>query len=89
MNVGVETDDKEYPEMSPFVIQALSALRMAVGDLSSPAYSVWSKMLGESYYGAKTMIFLAWTNFALNIYLMVVVLLNFLIAVISQVYEET
>ena len=38
---------------------------------------------------AATMIFLVWFTFVTNLYVMVVLLLNFLIAIISQVYEDT
>lgn len=64
-------------------------LRQSVGDLSPPGYPQWTDLIKTHYYGANTMIFLVWSTFLTNLYMMVVVLLNFLIAVISQVYEET
>ena len=79
----------EYQSMPVFVSMLITALRNSLGDMSTPGYGEWSEKLKDNFYGASTMILLIWVIFVTNLYIMVVVLLNFLIAVISQVYEET
>ena len=64
-------------------------LRQSVGDLEAPGYPQWTELLETNPYGAGTMITLNWFMFVLSLYVMVIILLNFLIVVISSSYEET
>ena len=65
------------------------SLRQSIGDLDAPGYPQWTELLETNPYGAGTMIFLNWFMFIWSLYVMVIILLNFLIQVIGSSYEET
>ena len=67
----------------------LYALRQSVGDLNAPGYPQWTELLETYPFGAGTMITLNWFVFLWSLYVMVIILLNFLIVVISSSYEDT
>ena len=59
------------------------SFRAAIGDLEVPNASVWLEISNS-----KAMIYVIWILWMIEIYFMLIVFLNFLIAIISQVYEE-
>ena len=70
----------------------LYTLRNAIGDFTTPNYDIWLFGNGkDSQYtleGRAIMIYIIWIVWFLNGLVQVIMLLNFLIAVISQTYES-
>ena len=78
----------DSPEAFKYVIYAW---RVSMGGDISPKYEAWSGLIeaGEGgEIGAKVVICIIWLAWWLNQYVMVIIMLNFLIAIISQSYEE-
>lgn len=97
-----EVDDEEYSQLPSILQLFLLSFRNSMGDLSLPAYSNWTDWCNDgsepavgfgtcnafNYYGSSSMIYLLWFFWFINIFLMLIILLNFLIAVISATYEK-
>jgi len=88
-------DDAAYPHMggSPIIITILQTFRNAVGDITEPGRSNWvPKALknSESLQNEHQIYILAvtWFFFIANIFIMQIVLLNFLIAEVSMTYDR-
>ena len=60
--------------------------RISIGDIEVPNVDVWETALGEN--NSKFMLYLTWVIWMVNQYILLIVLMNFLIAIISQVYED-
>jgi hypothetical protein len=84
----VDKDDEDYVLMNGYVKQVIFAWKNSVGDVDIPDYSKWSAIMSESPVSAKIMIVITWLNWWLNHYIMLIIILNFLIAIISQSYEQ-
>lgn len=98
LRLGVDTE--AYPEVNKIFAALIVAFRTSIGDLGEPDYSYWVER--ESHFEVKdsdnenklshlqvsVMIYIIWFIWLFNIILMVIILLNFLIAVISQTYER-
>lgn len=61
------------------------SFRNSLGDVSLPKYDKW---LAQNTYQSQIVIYLLWILWFINLFLMLIILLNFLIAVISQTYER-
>lgn len=85
-----EDDEGAYDELPQFFQFALMQFRNSLGDVILPSYGGWikKKQEGGSELEANLMIYLLWIFWFSNIFLMLIILLNFLIAVISATYEE-
>ena len=79
----------DYQNLPVLVGYVMYAIRQSVGDLEAPGYPQWTKLLETYPFGAGTMITLNWFVFLWSLYVMVIILLNFLIVVISSSYEDT
>ena len=88
INFKMDTPDDDYPNLYSQIAQFLYAFRNSIGDLNTPGYGFWSKNLDKNPYGY-LMIFSLWVVYLLTIYFMVIMLLNFLIALVSVQFEET
>lgn len=65
----------------------MQAYRNSIGDLAAPQYSTWQKEAESSPQTSWMVIYAIWFMWLLNQYLVLIILLNFLIAVISTSYE--
>mmetsp|Transcript_34655 Transcript_34655/g.53026 ORF Transcript_34655/g.53026 Transcript_34655/m.53026 type:complete len:238 (+) Transcript_34655:5493-6206(+) len=92
--------DFEYWELNEFIKQVIVSYRNSIGDISAPAYENWlpltedneeeglradSSQVAFFKYFIITFIWMFWM---FNQYINLIILLNFLIAVISQTYEK-
>jgi hypothetical protein len=83
---GYDTDQNDYPLIWSFGVSVISAYRNAVGDLQMPTYDYWTAE-GNSGIYPQFMIFLIWLLYLLFIFVLVLMSLNFIIAIFSQAYE--
>mmetsp|Transcript_3352 Transcript_3352/g.5063 ORF Transcript_3352/g.5063 Transcript_3352/m.5063 type:complete len:244 (-) Transcript_3352:104-835(-) len=86
------TDDElEYPEINVFMKYFLQSYRNSIGDLATPDYEWWlpGEDENKSMTGVKyIMVNAVWFVWFANQFVNLIILLNFLIAVISQTYEK-
>lgn len=74
-------DGNDYERLLTFIGVFLYAMRTSIGDLQAPNAIIWDNR-------SEAMVYLIWIIWIFNIYFMLIVYLNFLIAIISQVYEN-
>lgn len=88
---GVAFDDGDYSEVSPFFVNILQTYRNSIGDISPPLYPMWVLYIKSGdpslVLQGNLMIGIIWVFWVLHQFMIVIILLNFLIAVISQSYE--
>ena len=70
----------DYERLSKFLGFFLYAFRNSIGDLQVPNAEYWEK--------SPVMVYIIWIVWMFHLYFMLIVFLNFLIAIISQVYEQ-
>ena len=85
--LGLEVDPEEYEGLGWKAIYMLQSYRNSIGDLAAPGTSKWSEAAIDSPNASWMMIYAVWFIWLLNQYLVLIILLNFLIAVISTSYE--
>jgi len=83
--LGFEFDDSEYANLGSFTQMLILTFRNSIGDLSLPQYN---DLIEVDTSVSQFVIYMLWMFWFMNIFLMVIMLLNFLIAVISQTYER-
>lgn len=77
-------DDIAYPDINGIFGALLVAFRTSIGDIGEPDYSYWiAREEKMGHFRVSVMIYIIWFIWLFNIVLMVIILLNFLIAVIS------
>ena len=86
LDMEIPLDD--YPDLYPFLAYALQTYRNSIGDISPPTYPSWEARLTTEPKAAHAMITAIWVFWFLNQLLVLIILLNFLIAIISQSFEE-
>ena len=82
-NDPLHGDGDDYENLPVFFSFFMYSFRAAIGDLEAPNASVWLKISNSSF-----MVYVIWVLWMIEIYFLLIVFLNFLIAIISQVYEE-
>ena len=89
-NFSSKYDDKhnDYPNVDSWFVGALSVFRTSIGDLQPPQYPFWDKLIDKKKGVAKFYIRVIWIMWVFMILINVIFLLNFLIAIVSQSYEE-
>lgn len=71
------------------MVGLLQNFRNSIGDLSTPHYLYWeARYNGGEKIASEAMILIIWMLWFGEVYLMVIILTNFLIALVSQVYEQ-
>ena len=94
--LGVEYTNEDYPAVANVIYYYMQTFRNSLGDVAPPGYSKWVEYQEfqhtmnrpwEAVYGA-IIIYIIWGLWVLNIIVGCVILLNFLIAIISQSYEQ-
>ena len=87
---GYPDPDEVYNFMHPMIINCLQTFRNSIGDLKAPNYGRWiaddekGPLTGYQY----SIMAVTWFFFIANIFIMQIVLLNFLIAEVSMTYER-
>ena len=84
---GYPSDDYQFMANFHLIINMLQSFRNSIGDLAEPLYGKWIQVKNEpgvtlDIYQYGIMI-VTWTFFIANIFIMQIVLLNFLIAEVS------
>lgn len=84
------TGEDDFPGMSEFARRFFYSYSITLGDNSLPEYGKWtaSEMLANNPYGSKSMIYMGLLINYFQVMFMVVVLMNLLIALISEIYEK-
>ena len=68
----------------------MQTYRNSVGDISAPKYEFWIETeFDGNYFAPNLMITLIWLIWLSNQFLVLIILLNFLIAIISESYANT
>ena len=92
LKVSIDNVDEEYANVFEFIQYFLMTYRNALGDSTTPGYSNWldgsANDSFEESLEKNTAITFIWAIWLSNSFLNLVILLNFLIALISQVYEK-
>ena len=84
MDAGFDRGD--YPKVQKFLVIFLQNFRLSLGDISALEYdNSWGKADASLRYYA---IIIIWFFWVLNIFFMMIVLMNFLIAEVSQTYDK-
>ena len=85
-------DDAEesYQGVPPIIAQLIQVFRNSIGDIGVPQYQYWliREQKAEEDEIAAIFIFFIWVFFVANEILMLIVLLNFLIAIVSESYSR-
>lgn len=90
--LGTEIDGEvvdagaEGYEQSEFQLMVLQVFRTSIGELSMPKYD-HIKAMDDSFFKSLN-IYLIWAAWFLQSFFMLVVMMNFLIAVISETYQQ-
>jgi hypothetical protein len=87
---GGQFDNEEYPNMPKVVFNFLQVFRMSMGDIQAIEYKTF---LIERYNLVEDkriylLITFLWVIWIVNCFLVNIIMLNFIIAIISQNYEE-
>ena len=100
--IGAKSSTDDYPQLPYFIALLIQVLRNAIDDLGVPSYEVWLTFIKDKEEKALEdgremnkwenifsfgMMSLTWfIFFFLNIVILFVVLMNFLIAIVSETY---
>lgn len=84
--LGISYAGGDYKDIDDFTAILIQTFRNSIGDIAIPDYSGWKDSTGDWQY--KTIMFAIWTLWFMNLLINLIILLNFLIAVISQVYDQ-
>ena len=83
-----DSDMNDYPKVPDIAVGLLQNFRNSIGDLSTPHYKYWeARYNGGEEFLSILMILIIWFLWVIEVCLMVIVLTNFLIALVSQIYE--
>ena len=83
----------DYFTLKNFIVYIVTTWRISIGDISTPDYSKWL-IINETQTnptirgGINFIIFTIWAHWWFTQFLIFVILLNFLIAIVSQAFDE-
>ncbi len=88
LGLKVSDDGSDYPGLHPYFRKLIQTFRVSIGDLQINDYSSWAddpnaKDLTFSSTVRNIIVTLAWAFWILDIYLILIVMLNLLIAQVS------
>ena len=85
-----DTMHNEYAFINYFAVHFLSSIRSSVGDLVSPTYDNWVGRYTEQEQESLSQFYIAliWFTYFMQILLFVVFFLNYLIAIVSDSFEN-
>ena len=84
--LGVQVDDSDYKDITYMYMVFLQTWRISIGDIIVPNHNYWI----NDMYSEKTqqaMVSLIWTFWFLNHFIILIILLNVLIAILSDSFE--
>ena len=86
----MDVDFKEYPTIGLYGSYFIHTFRLSIGDVSPPIIEFWrnSPNLGLAELYSKIIIIIIWYVWAAHQVLIVLVLLNFMIAIIINSYDK-
>jgi hypothetical protein len=87
--IGLEIPTDDYGGDKPlnrFFRSVIQAYRNSIGDLAPPEHATWDS-LDISDHSKNIMKLIIWAIWFLNQWIVLICLLNFLIAIVSQSYE--
>lgn len=92
LRIEIEEGDEQYNNLPPILQYFMMTYRDSIGDISIPGYKGWDSKFGNETTKDRAnktiIILLIWVVWLMNQFMCLIVLLNFLIAVISQVYDN-
>lgn len=84
-----DDDHGDYRLVFPQVVYLLSAIRNSIGDLAPPHVFFWAARYADGdEMISRAAIYFTWILWFTQILVMLIIILNFLIAIVSQAYEE-
>ena len=89
---GAQFDIGDYSQLDMIFVIGIQTWRNSIGDIAAPVYPRWDEMsqstkAGKQFLG-KMMIMIIWFIWIFHQFVILIILLNFLIAIISQSYED-
>ena len=85
--MGMRIDDGDYGTLNSIATYGIQTYRNTVGDDAVPLLPFWDKQTKNPYIG-KFMCFMIWFTWLFNSFLLMLILLNFLIAILSASFED-
>ena len=94
LGLNVADNGSEYPGLHPYIRKLIQTFRVSIGDLKVNDYSEWADdpnatdNLSFSSTVRNVIVTITWCFWILDIYLILVVMLNLLIAQVGQIYDQ-
>ena len=86
---GINIENEDYKRLDKASSLVIQNFRNAIGDINAPSADDWFSDDDDTISeGQRTMLYWGWLLFLFNEFFNLIVLLNFLIAIISQSYDE-
>jgi len=86
--LGLELFDDEYDGFNIKLTYLVYTYRNAIGDANPPKTIYWLEQKDKYPIAGNLMIILIWVFWLLSQWLVLIILLNFLIAIIGQSYDQ-
>ena len=86
--VGATFDNGDYSELPNFVVLIMQTYRNGIGDIAPPDYSYWTNAQVKDDHPSKLLIAYIWFGWLAGQFFILIVMLNFIIAVISESYNS-
>lgn len=86
--MGIAFDEGDYPNLGTFTKYLMYSYRNSIGDINPPLYDFWSSRIEESATVSTLMIGMVWFAWLANQFIMLITLLNFLITIMGQTYDQ-
>ena len=91
MTIGCTFDFSDYPGLSLRTSTVLQVYRNSIGDIAAPHYELWYNAETDTYtkgIKGQIMVLVIWVVWFLNQFFCMIMLMNFLIAIISEEYSQ-
>ena len=88
VTLDAEVDNEDYPNIHPVLAISIQIFRNSIGDISAFKYERWAPDGETKFLSHNLGILLIWFFWFYDILIMLVILLNFLIAEVSQTYDR-
>jgi hypothetical protein len=90
--MGGEFDNGDYLGIPRPILTWIQMFRNSIGDIAEIQYGAWSlpegAMIGGIFEQQTIAIMIIWLFWFLNMFIMLIVIVNFLIAEVSQTYDK-
>lgn len=81
-------DEDSYPGLQRFVMMYITTFRESVGDINAPNYESWLDRMEDNPKTSTVAIYTIWVVWFLNVFVTLIVMLNFLIAEVGATYAR-